>query len=71
MRTGEGDNVDQTIVHFERFEQSEKMTSAMHEVRRFDVGHEDLIHDIAYDFYGKRLIVCQSALSSLVCIVLG
>ena len=23
----------------------------------FDAGHDDLIHDIKYDYYGKRLIV--------------
>lgn len=22
--------------------------------------HEDLIHDVAYDFYGKRLATCSS-----------
>ena len=26
----------------------------------FDAGHEDLIHDVAYDFYGKRLVTCSS-----------
>ncbi|CAG8463779.1 6194_t:CDS:2 [Ambispora leptoticha] len=25
-----------------------------------DTGHEDLIHDVAYDFYGKRLATCSS-----------
>ena len=29
----------------------------MNEVGQFDAGHEDLIHDVAYDFYGKRLVV--------------
>ncbi|EPB82726.1 hypothetical protein HMPREF1544_10519 [Mucor circinelloides 1006PhL] len=27
---------------------------------KFDTGHEDLIHDISYDFYGKRLVTCSS-----------
>jgi nucleoporin SEH1 len=22
--------------------------------------HEDLIHDVAYDFYGKRMATCSS-----------
>ncbi|CAG8559682.1 7451_t:CDS:2 [Ambispora gerdemannii] len=26
----------------------------------FDTGHEDLIHDVAFDFYGKRLATCSS-----------
>ncbi|KAJ3301459.1 epoxide hydrolase, soluble (sEH) [Blyttiomyces sp. JEL0837] len=33
---------------------------SVHEVFRFDAGHDDLIHDIAYDFYGKRVITCSS-----------
>ena len=28
--------------------------------RQFDAGHDDLIHDISYDFYGKRLATCSS-----------
>eukprot|EP01098_Paradermamoeba_levis_P006768 TRINITY_DN2819_c0_g1_i1.p1 TRINITY_DN2819_c0_g1~~TRINITY_DN2819_c0_g1_i1.p1 ORF type:complete len:314 (+),score=56.76 TRINITY_DN2819_c0_g1_i1:76-1017(+) len=28
--------------------------------RRFPTQHEDLIHDISYDFYGKRLATCSS-----------
>ncbi|KAI9266219.1 WD40-repeat-containing domain protein [Helicostylum pulchrum] len=33
------------------------MTSSL---TKFDTGHEDLIHDVAYDFYGKRLVTCSS-----------
>ncbi|KAI9478154.1 MAG: WD40-repeat-containing domain protein [Benjaminiella poitrasii] len=33
------------------------MTSTL---TKFDTGHEDLIHDISYDFYGKRLVTCSS-----------
>jgi len=29
-------------------------------VQPFDSLHDDLIHDIAYDFYGKRLVTCSS-----------
>ncbi|KAI8643433.1 WD40-repeat-containing domain protein [Parasitella parasitica] len=29
-------------------------------ITKFDTGHEDLIHDISYDFYGKRLVTCSS-----------
>ncbi|KAG9299633.1 hypothetical protein G9A89_020804 [Geosiphon pyriformis] len=29
-------------------------------VQTFDTAHEDLIHDVAYDFYGKRLVTCSS-----------
>ncbi|KAJ3171131.1 epoxide hydrolase, soluble (sEH) [Geranomyces variabilis] len=32
----------------------------MNEVVQFSAGHEDLIHDVAYDFYGKRLVTCSS-----------
>ncbi|KAI8372280.1 WD40-repeat-containing domain protein [Choanephora cucurbitarum] len=27
---------------------------------KFDTDHEDLIHDVSYDFYGKRLVTCSS-----------
>ncbi|CAB4409806.1 unnamed protein product [Rhizophagus irregularis] len=29
-------------------------------VQPFDSLHEDLIHDVAYDFYGKRFVTCSS-----------
>ncbi|KAI7848853.1 WD40-repeat-containing domain protein [Circinella umbellata] len=29
-------------------------------ITKFDTSHEDLIHDISYDFYGKRLVTCSS-----------
>ncbi|CAG8666159.1 15106_t:CDS:2, partial [Acaulospora morrowiae] len=29
-------------------------------VHIFDSAHDDLIHDVAYDFYGKRLATCSS-----------
>jgi nucleoporin SEH1 len=29
-------------------------------ISQFDVGHDDLIHDIAYDYYGERLVTCSS-----------
>ncbi|KAI9316245.1 WD40-repeat-containing domain protein [Dichotomocladium elegans] len=32
----------------------------MSHITKFDTAHEDLIHDIAYDFYGKRLVTCSS-----------
>ncbi|KAJ3289991.1 epoxide hydrolase, soluble (sEH) [Borealophlyctis nickersoniae] len=32
----------------------------MNEVTQFDSKHDDLIHDIAYDFYGKRIVTCSS-----------
>ncbi|KND04014.1 uncharacterized protein SPPG_01461 [Spizellomyces punctatus DAOM BR117] len=32
----------------------------MNEVTQFSAGHEDLIHDVAYDFYGNRLVTCSS-----------
>jgi len=28
--------------------------------RRFKAKHDDYIHDISYDFYGKRLASCSS-----------
>ncbi len=27
---------------------------------RFQTQHDDLIHDISYDFYGKRMATCSS-----------
>jgi nucleoporin SEH1 len=32
----------------------------MQQVNRFETNHEDLVHDIAYDFYGRRLVTCSS-----------
>ncbi|CAO3700248.1 unnamed protein product [Rhizopus stolonifer] len=32
----------------------------MSSLTKFDTGHEDLIHDVSYDFYGKRLVTCSS-----------
>ncbi|CCF55877.1 hypothetical protein KAFR_0A04420 [Kazachstania africana CBS 2517] len=29
-------------------------------MRPFDTGHEDLIHDVAYDFYGRHVATCSS-----------
>ena len=29
-------------------------------LRSFDTGHTDLIHDVAFDFYGKRVATCSS-----------
>jgi len=29
-------------------------------VSRVDVGHDDLIHDVAFDFYGQRMATCSS-----------
>ncbi|KAF8476098.1 WD40-repeat-containing domain protein, partial [Kalaharituber pfeilii] len=26
----------------------------------FNTGHDDLIHDVCYDFYGKRIVTCSS-----------
>jgi len=33
---------------------------AMRVFHRFSTQHEDLIHDISYDYYGKRLATCSS-----------
>ncbi|KAI8990086.1 WD40-repeat-containing domain protein [Pilobolus umbonatus] len=32
----------------------------MSSLTKFDTEHEDLIHDVAYDYYGKRLVTCSS-----------
>ncbi|KAI8369436.1 WD40-repeat-containing domain protein [Radiomyces spectabilis] len=32
----------------------------MGSITKFDTAHEDLIHNVAYDFYGKRLVTCSS-----------
>lgn len=29
-------------------------------MRPFDSGHEDLVHDVAYDFYGRHVATCSS-----------
>lgn len=28
--------------------------------RNVEAGHKDLIHDVAYDFYGRRFATCSS-----------
>ncbi|TPX37745.1 hypothetical protein SmJEL517_g00605 [Synchytrium microbalum] len=33
---------------------------SLEQVSKFNAQHEDLIHDIAYDYYGKRLATCSS-----------
>lgn len=30
------------------------------DVYSFQPGHQDLVHDIAYDYYGKRIATCSS-----------
>lgn len=32
----------------------------MAQLKPFIAGHEELIHDLSYDFYGKRLVTCSS-----------
>eukprot|EP00842_Homolaphlyctis_polyrhiza_P006279 jgi/Hompol1/6652/HPOL_005044-RA len=32
----------------------------MQRVNVFDAGHDDLIHDIAYDYFGTKLVTCSS-----------
>jgi len=29
-------------------------------ITSFALGHDDYVHDISYDFYGKRLATCSS-----------
>ena len=33
---------------------------AMYVTKSINANHEDLIHDVAYDFYGKRMATCSS-----------
>ena len=32
----------------------------MYVTKSIPANHEDLIHDVAYDFYGKRMATCSS-----------
>ena len=32
----------------------------MYVTKNINADHEDLIHDVAYDFYGKRMATCSS-----------
>lgn len=32
----------------------------MSTITQFETTHEDLIQDVAYDYYGKRLVTCSS-----------
>ncbi len=32
----------------------------METLDRFQTGHQDIVHDIAFDFYGRRLATCSS-----------
>ena len=36
----------------------------MYVTKSINAEHEDLIHDVAYDFYGKRMATCSSDHSS-------
>ncbi|KAJ3379036.1 epoxide hydrolase, soluble (sEH) [Lobulomyces angularis] len=38
------------------------MLNNLTQITHFSPDHEDLIHDVSYDFYGKRLITCSSDL---------
>lgn len=31
----------------------------MEEISSFKSGHEDIVHDAVYDFYGKRIATCS------------
>ena len=37
-----------------------RLQSTMYVSKTIEAGHEDLIHDVAYDFYGKRMATCSS-----------
>ena len=34
--------------------------NAMYVTKSLNADHEDLVHDVAYDFYGKRMATCSS-----------
>lgn len=36
------------------------VASAMFEAQSINAEHKDLIHDVAYDFYGQRMATCSS-----------
>jgi len=36
------------------------VVSAMFEAHSINAEHKDLIHDVAYDFYGQRMATCSS-----------
>jgi hypothetical protein len=38
----------------------EGLASAMFEAQSINAEHKDLIHDVAYDFYGQRMATCSS-----------
>lgn len=39
---------------------SELSTPKMFEAHTISADHKDLIHDVAYDFYGERMATCSS-----------
>ena len=34
--------------------------SSMFEAKPINTDHKDLIHDVSYDFYGRRMATCSS-----------
>ena len=39
----------------------------MYTAKHIATDHKDLIHDVSYDFYGKRMATCSSDQSVKVC----
>lgn len=39
----------------------------MFQARTINAEHKDLIHDVAFDFYGRRMATCSSDQSVKVC----
>ena len=36
------------------------ISAQMYQTKSFDTEHKDVIHDIAFDYYGKRMATCSS-----------
>lgn len=43
-----------------RAELQDVVAGAMFEAQSINAEHKDLIHDVAYDFYGQRMATCSS-----------
>ena len=53
-------NLKKTIAEIKSRKTTDRRVGDMYVTKSINANHEDLIHDVAYDFYGKRMATCSS-----------
>ena len=53
-------NLKKTIAEIKSRKSTDGKVGDMYVTKSINANHEDLIHDVAYDFYGKRMATCSS-----------